>query len=440
MRQTSIISNIIKDLIIDLYPGKRKTIDQLVVKWFIRSYVAMLRIPVIAITGTNGKTTVSRLIEKTLLNAGYNVGSCNTEGVNHNGVQIWKGDASWGYGVWKAARCPNVDLLVVETARGGIVRYGLGFKRCQVGVVTNVYEDHLGFDGINSLEEMAEVKSTIPQHTDIRGSIVLNGDDAFVRDMACRSRAAPIYFVLRNDYKKFDRVFYLKDSCIFKKNKNEDESCVMDIKDIPITFGGKLNFNIANVMAALAAVEGIQRFVPIKIKSIKKTLKEFGNSPFDNMNRFCMVTFKGESVVLSYSKNPESYRNDIEVIKRIMINGNFENSVGVLTGPGNRKEKYYKEISEIVAPVCDYFFIRPPKQQYLRCRNGEEIVKLFSESIPGDKILSEKQSSLSEVISLSKEKLEGRTLFIVFYAALEADIDYLDVINDSIYHSQMQFN
>lgn len=80
-------------------------------KCLIRPYVAMLKVPVIAITGTNGKTTVARLLGKILLNAGYNVGACNTEGVTHNGVQIWKGDASWGYGVWKAANCPNVDVL-----------------------------------------------------------------------------------------------------------------------------------------------------------------------------------------------------------------------------------------------------------------------------------------------------------------------------------------
>ncbi|MEJ2589422.1 MAG: Mur ligase family protein, partial [Deltaproteobacteria bacterium] len=177
---------------------------RLATKLIYKPAVTRLNVPIIAVTGTNGKTTVTRLLEKVYLDAGYNVGTCTTDGVSHNGALFLSGDLSWGYGAWKAAQCPDVDLLILETARGGIIRYGMGFRECQVGVVTNLFEDHLGFDGVDSLEQMADVKSTIPIHTHREGSIILNGDDADVRRMVDRSPASPIYFVTGNGHEEFE--------------------------------------------------------------------------------------------------------------------------------------------------------------------------------------------------------------------------------------------
>jgi cyanophycin synthetase len=395
----------------------------------------MLNVPIIAITGTNGKTTTARLIERIYLDAGYNVGTCTTEGVTHNGELIWRGDASWGYGALDAAKCPNVDLLVLETGRGGIVRFGLGFRKCHVGIVTNLYEDHLGFDGINTIEEMAQVKSLIPKRTDPQGVVILNGDDNLVRQMAKKTRAAPIFFVVENDPNQFKRVFYLKKNSIYKRMDSNDEF-VINVKDIPITYKGMLAHNIPNVMAALASLEGINKFLPTNKDSLEKTLTEFGNRPSDNFNRFGIVTFKGEKVILGFTKNPESCRREIEVIKRIRDFGRFVNVVGVLTAIGDRQENFYEEISALVAPVCDYFFIRPPKQKYLRGRKGEEIIRLLSSSIPREKIISDRQSSLPEVISMSKGMLAGPTLFVIFWPFAEAEIDFQEILNEANFHTQ----
>lgn len=405
----------------------RKLIHRLATNLVYKPYVTSLHVPIIAITGTNGKTTVTRLLERIYLDAGYNVGTCTTDGFTHNGALFLNGDMSGGFGAWKAAKCPNADLLILETARGGILNYGIGFKKCQVGIVTNLYDDHLGFDGVKTLEEMADVKSSIPMHTHPEGSVILNGDDANVRTMADRSPANPIYFVIENDYRQFRDVFFLREDFIYKKIGSLTEQ-IINIKELPITFDGILGYNIYNVMAALAALEGMRKFIGVKRESVLKTLTEFGISPYDNINRFCLLTFKGEHVLLDCCKNPECYKREIGIIRKIKESKGFDTVVGVLTLPGNRQKKFFTEISELAASICDYFFVRPPKPEYLRGRKGEEIVGLISSKIPKNRILSDRRSSLDEVISLSKTRLGGKILFVVFVVIVDADIDYMKVV------------
>jgi cyanophycin synthetase len=323
---------------------------------------------------------------------------------------------------------------VLEAGRGGLIKYGPGFRQCHVGVVSNVYEDHLGFDGINTLEEMAEVKSLIPLHTHEKGFIVLNGDDDLVRRMVHKTRAAPIYFVTQKSPDQFERVFFLRGNSIFKRIADQEEA-VIDVRELSVTYGGLLSFNIPNVMAALAAVEGTNKLLPVDSDSIRKTLWKFGSEPLDNIKRFSVVTYKGEWVVLGYSKNPESVRRDVEVIRTLKDRGGFRHVVGVLSAVGNREEKYYRQISELVAPVCDYFFVRPPKDKYLRGRSGEEIVGLLSGGIPGEKILSTRPGSLSEVFASTRERLEGKILFVIFLPVLEDTVDFWELLKETQFQS-----
>jgi cyanophycin synthetase len=408
----------------------RNLIHRLATNFVYKPYITNLHIPIIAITGTNGKTTVARLLERIYLDAGYNVGTCTTDGFTHNGALFMNGDMSWGFGAWKAARCPNADLLILETARGGILNYGIGFKKCQVGIVTNLYEDHLGFGGVKTLEEMADVKSSIPSHTDQEGSLILNGDNPYVRAMADKSPAKPIYFVIENDYRQFQNVFFLQEDFIYKKIGGLKEQ-IINVKDLPITCNGILGYNIGNVMAALAALEGMMKFIEVKNESALKTLTEFGLSPYDNINRFCLLTFQGESVLLDFCKNPECYRREIGIIEKIKQSQKFDIVVGVLTAPGNRQDKLITEISGLAASICDYFFVSPPKPEYLRGRNDDEIVRLISSKIPRNKILSDRRSSLNEVISLSRGRLEGKILFVIFCAMITANIDYMEVVEQA---------
>ena len=402
----------------------------LAVRIFVQCYLNRLNVPIIAVTGTNGKTTTTRLMEKILRDAGYVVGACTTEGVTHDGHLVWAQDAGGVYGALKAAQCPKVDVLVLEAARGGMLQYGLGFSKCQVGIVTNVYEDHLGFDGVNTLEQMARVKALVARRVEKKGVVVLNAEDAHVRRMAITSPAAPIYFTTGNDDKRFENLFFRRGNRIYKRT-GRTETVVINATDVAVTHGGLLTYNIANVMAALAGIEGLQQRLPVKAEHIRKSLMVFGAEAKDNFNRFCMLTFRRERVILNYSKNPESCRRDMEAIQRIKENEKFNHVVGILSGVGNRQEKYFQEMSTIAAATCDYFFVRPPKPKYLRGRTGEEIVRLVASCIPEDRIFSRCQSGLPEVIQLSRKKLAGKILFVVFYIILEEKINFFEIVKEA---------
>jgi cyanophycin synthetase len=411
------------------HPGLRR-LYRLAVRLLVQIYLSTLNVSIIAVTGTNGKTTTTRLIEKTIRNAGYHVGACTTEGVTHNGQLVWKGDASGVYGALKAAQCPHINVLVLETARGGIIKYGTGFRHCLAGIVTNVYEDHMGFDGIDSIEQMAAVKAAVAEHVAKKGTLVLNADNHWTRRMAKKSRAPAIYFTTGNDDGQFERLFFIRDHCIYKRI-NLAETFVMDAREIPITYRNIVSYNVENVMATLACLEGIQPQLPIDWDSIKQSLSSFGTDPKDNFNRFCILSFSKDQVILTRSKNPESCRRDMKIVERLRKQGHFKHVVGIMSGVGNRQQCFHEEMSEIAASTCDYFFIRPPQQNFLRGKTEEEIVKLVASSIPKERIISTRQSSLPEVIALSRKRLDGKILFIVLNIYIEEKIDFFDALKEA---------
>ena len=408
----------------------RKLALRSAMKFLIQPRLARLGVPIVAITGTNGKTTIVRLLTRIYRNAGYNVGACTTYGVTHNEKFVSKQDEAWGRGAWRAAKCPNVDLLILEVARGGLARYGLGFKKCQVGVVTNVYEDHLGYEGIHTLEQMAELKSAVPRATDKGGAIILNADDSLVRGMAEKSKAEPIYFGMIMDHREFEKVIFLKGNSIWKKTGTIEES-VIDTKEIPITLNGEQTFNMANVMTVLAAVEGARKFIPVDSAVVKKTLREFGTHPQDNLGAFHIITLQGEKVILCNAKNPASLRFEIEVIQKIKEKEGFGHIAGVLAAAGNRNTRYYQEMSEMVSHACNLVFVSPPKDHYMRGRHPREIVALLSSRIPRNKIVDDEGFTLSQWISFSRSRLGGRILFVVFSSITHPKIDVFQLLTDA---------
>lgn len=419
------------------HPGLKR-LYHLAVRLMAQCHLSTLNARIIAITGTNGKTTTTRLIEKIIRKAGYRVGACTTDGVTHNGRLVWKGDASGIYGALKAAKCRPIDVLVLETARGGIIKYGTGFHHCLAGIVTNVYEDHMGLDGIHSIEQMAAVKATVAEHVAKNGTLVLNADNDWTRRMAERSRAPAIYFTTGNDDGQFERLFFMRDHCIHKRI-NQSETFVMDASKIPITYRNMVSYNIENVLAALACLEGIQPHLPIDRDSIIKTLSNYGTDPQDNFNRFCLLTFNNDQVILTRSKNPESCHRDMQIVKQLRHRGRFHHVVGVMSGIGNRQQRFHEQMSEIAASACDYFFIRPPRQKYLRGKTEEEIVKLVASRIPKERIISNRPSGLSEVIELSKKRLEGKILFVVLNINIEATIRYHEALKEADSVNQLPF-
>jgi len=411
-------------------PRLRKFALKLATKMIVQPRLAQLGVPIIAITGTNGKSTITRLLTRIYRNAGHNVGACTTYGVTHNEDFVSKTDDASGLGAWRAARCPNVNLLVLEVARGGLARWGLGFRKCDVGIVTNVYEDHLGYEGIHTMEQMAELKSAVPRATKKNGAVILNADDPLVKGMAQKSKAESIYFTLARDYREFDNVFYLNGNNIWKKIGAIEEP-IIDIREIPITLNGERGFNVANVMAVLAAVESMRKHIPIDNVLVTKTLREFGTNSRDNLGTFHRISFQDEHVILCNSKNPSSFRFEIELIKKIKEKEGFDYIAGTLSSPGNRSTRYYQEMSEIAAHICSLILVTPPKDHYLRGRDPKEIVALLSSKLPQDKILNDENFTLSQWISLSKSKLGGRILFVVFSVITSPKVNIFQETEDT---------
>ena len=407
-------------------------------KLFQRPYLAWRQIPIVAITGTNGKTTSTKLLYRIYLAAGYRVAMCCTEGAYLNDTLVLKGDQAGGLPIYIATRRQRVDIIVAETAGGGMIRNGLGFYKCHVGVVTNVYEDHLGLKGdpgvglkgYHTVEQMAEAKSEIPRHTSRDGTLVLNGDHALVRPMADKTQASIIYFTIDQRQNEFDRCYFLEDGSIFRKMGSNIEP-IIDVQTIPITLQGERIYNVANVMAVLAAVEGMQARVPVPFKTIRSVLHDFGNDPNDNPGRFTMLRFNGDFVLLCRCKNPESSRVDTKVIQKIQVRYQFDHVIGVMTGVGNRREDHTRKVSAIIAEICRYVFVRPPADKYLRTRTGAEIVKLLTKDIPNERILSTEKLPLKEVINITKEKVAGSCLYVYFNASWEANLDLPKLYNQA---------
>jgi cyanophycin synthetase len=313
-------------------------------------------------------------------------------------------------------------VLILETARGGLSVYGPGFRECHVGIVTNLFEDHLGFQGIHTVEQMAEVKAAVPRAVRKDGAVVLNGDDPLVGAMAAKSAAEPVYFVMGDNYDRFDKVFFLRDDSIWRKS-GADEKPVIPVTEIPIASRGLQPYNVANAMTALATVEGMNRFLPIDGAVVGTALREFGSDPHDNLGRFHRVTLEGERFLIFYAKNPESFRLEVDVVETIRRREGFEHVVGAITAPGNRVPAYYRDISKAVAPVCDLVFVRGPEEKYLRGRHPQEIVRLLSSSVPSEKLIEDKGFSASELIGLSRQRLAGKILFVFFTALFDAGVD-----------------
>ena len=411
---------------INHHPKLRRSYNALV-RVLVQTKLKYLNVPIIAVTGTNGKTTTTRMIERILRDAGYRVGAGTTEGATHNGRMVWDGDAGGMHGALKASTCPNVDVLVLETARGGIIKHGIAYRHCHVGIVTNVHEDHMGLDGIDTVEQMAEVKASVARRVKTTGTLVLNADNRYTRRMGNNTGASVIFFTTGSDDPRRQSLYFLRNHGIYRRI-NQAVTHLMDARDVPITLNGLVSYNVENVLAALACMEGIQSRLPIDQERIKHSLMNFGFDPEDNFNRFILLSFGQDKVILTRSKNPESCRRDMQIVQQLRQEGQFDHVIGIMSGIGNRQVRFHEEMSAIAAATCDHFFIRPPKSEYLRGKTNEEIIQLVASRISRKKIISYRQCGLSEVIAMAREQLSGRILFVVLNIYIEASIQFREAV------------
>ena len=331
------------------------------------------RIPIIAITGTNGKTTTTRLMAHIVKSAGYITGFTTTDGVYIQDELVLKGDCSGPHSAQLVLKDSAVEFAVLETARGGILRSGLGYDQCDCAIVTNVAEDHLGLDGINTIEKLARVKSVVPETVHANGYAILNADDDLVYAMRENIKCKVALFSLHADNVRIEEhcaagglaAVYENGYLLLRVGNHFIP--IEEAVNIPITFGGKADFNIANVLAAsLAAYTN-----KIKLNVIREALRSFVPSQQTTPGRMNIYELNEFTVILDYAHNPHGVRALGKFIQSLE-----GNKIGVITGVGDRRDEDITALGEEAAKIFDEIIIRHDDD--MRGRTKEEIDRLLS--------------------------------------------------------------
>lgn len=357
------------------YKGKSRNAAGAIVDYMFKD--THKNIPVISVTGTNGKTTTTRLIGYVLSLLGMNVGMTTTGGIYINERCIEKGDTTGPNSAMAILLNKEVDAAVLETARGGIVKRGLAYDLADIGIITNITEDHLGIDGINTMNELADVKSLVAEAVKDNGYVVINADDKMSLSIINRIKSNIIFFSM-NKNNKFVRKniedggigIYVHDGCIYAEKGSETLNLIK-ISDIGISFHGKLEYNIQNAMAAVSALVGMG----IKYSTIRKGLRQFKDDDSFNPGRFNMFNVEGTTLVLDYGHNIEGYKAVLKSADKIK----HRRLVGVIGVPGDRMDKNIIRIGKIAGEKFDYIYIKEDKDR--RGRKPFETAELLKKGV-----------------------------------------------------------
>lgn len=334
-------------------------------------------IPIIAITGTNGKTTTTRLIAHIAKQEGYKVGYTTSDGVYIQNRLLMKGDCTGPVSAQFVLKDPTVNFAVLECARGGILRAGLGFNNCDIGIVTNVTGDHLGLNGIHSVEQLAKVKAVIPESVDQDGYSILNADDDLVYEMRRRVISKVALFSMDENNPRIKKMQEEGGLTAVYENgyiticKGEWKLRVTKAINIPLTFGGKARFMIQNVLPAVLAAH----IKGISLNDIEVALQTFIPSPSQTPGRMNMFQFRDFRLLMDYAHNPSG----MMALKDFIDEVQATYKVGIITGVGDRKKEDMIEMGRIAAEMFDEVIIR--QDQHLRGRSADEIISYLREGI-----------------------------------------------------------
>lgn len=336
------------------------------------------RIPLVAVTGVNGKTTTTRLITHILSLTGRTVGMTCTDGIYISGRRIDGGDCSGPQSARSVLLHPGVEAAVLETARGGILREGLGFDQCDVAVVTNIGEgDHLGLADIDSLEKLANVKRCIVDVVAPTGAAVLNAEDPLVADMASKCPGSVVFFasqgvhtLLQQRRADGGRVAFVRDNSVVLAD-GSNEFSLISLDKVPLTHGGKVTFQVENVLAAAAACWALG--TPAEF--IRAGLETFGANLEKTQGRFNMFDVGGATMVIDYGHNASSLLAMVETLRQFP----HDRRCALYSAAGDRRDEDMIRQGEILAHNFDRVLIY--EDHYLRGRQPGEIMNLFQQGI-----------------------------------------------------------
>jgi cyanophycin synthetase len=339
------------------------------------------RIPIAAITGTNGKTTTTRMLAHIMKTAGYTVGFTTTDGVYIDGHLTVKGDMTGPKSAQMVLRDPDVDMAVLETARGGILRSGLGFEKSSVAACLNISADHLGLRGVDTLEQLAEAKRVVVETA--TDTAVLNADDEHCLKMADYTKAEHLCYITMNPEHELVKQHIRAGgrAVVLEKGINGEMITFYDkgahipllwTHLIPATLEGKAIHNVQNAMFAAALAYSLDK----SLEDISHGLRTFNQTFFQapgKMNFFEEHPFK---VILDYAHNPAAVRAIMELVSKLEVSGR---RIGVISAPGDRRDEDIQEIAEIASEHLDFFICKADDNR--RRRGDDEVPQMMKKTL-----------------------------------------------------------
>ena len=355
------------------------------------------RIPIIAVSGTNGKTTTTRLMAHLCKQQGYKVGFTTTDGVYIQNEMMMKGDCTGPVSAEFVLKDPTVDFAVLECARGGILRAGLGFHNCDIAIITNIAADHLGLQGIDTLEQLARVKSVVAESVFREGYAILNADDDLVYKMKDNiSCKLALFSMDETNQRIVDHCAAGGLAAVYENGyltimKGTWKIRVEKVSKVPMTFGGRAEFNIANALPVILA-SFIRNF---KIEDIRASLQTFIPSPAQTPGRMNLFNFKNFAVMVDYAHNTAG----LMALGKFLAKTEASKKIGIIAGVGDRRDQDTISLGEEAAKIFDEVIIRQDRN--LRGRSEDYIINLMVTGIknidPNKKIT---------IIPLEKEAID----------------------------------
>lgn len=386
------------------------------------------RIPIIAVTGTNGKTTTTRLLAHMVKNVGYRVGFTTSDGIYVQNHMLEKGDTTGPLSAEFILKDPTVEFAVLETARGGILRSGLGFSRCDIGIITNIKEDHLGLNDIHSLEDLAKVKAVVINSVKKDGWAVLNADDTHCVKIAQDVQCNLAYFGLDENnpvivaHCKKGGIAAIYENGYVTIKKGDWKIRIEKVTTIPLTIGGKARFMIYNVLSATLAAY----LCGFKTEGIRLSLETFIPSAALTPGRMNIFNFKDFKVMIDFAHNPAGYQAIEEFLQHI----NSPKKVGIIAGVGDRRDEDIVECGRLAGRMFDHIIIR--QEKHLRGRTEQEIIDLILEGVHKNErtvtyeVIPKEMEAIKHAISAAEPGTFITALSDVVTNAIEIVQEYLD--------------
>jgi cyanophycin synthetase len=369
------------------------------------------RIPIVAITGTNGKTTTTRLTAHIYRQTDKVVGFTATDGIYIQEYLVEQGDNTGPYSASAILKDPTVEVAVLETARGGILRSGLAFESCDIGVVLNVAADHLGLGGIDTIEQMAKVKAVVAETVKADGHAILNADDPLVAAMAEKLNCNVAYFSMNPDnpiiieHARRNGLAAVYEHGYLSILEGQWTLRVEKATNIPMTMGGKAPFMIANALAGCLATfaQGVD------IEQIRQGVRTFQMSSEQSPGRMNLFEVEDYQVLIDYAHNPHGFKAVGDFVR------NWQGSkIGVVGGPGDRRDEDLVLLGNIAAQIFDQILIKEDKDP--RGRQPGEVADLIKKGIY--QITTDKYHEIildeTEAINRALNQAQKDSLVVIF--------------------------